>query len=370
MSNQKHVDAILTGHAGPYFPPSVDDLRKQLDEAGAFNGAWLERVGQTIKGFVREVSCPMTSDGYTWFWSLEFTSGEGTVAVLIPWSQDWDKADGTQSDRGIAVHTKDVNEATAAQVVQKLVDAVRQQRELDAIEAANRRREQGDEEKGSKPVDLRSLLVISVNGAETPHGFSHVVGERLAANLLACEEWPEGEGVPVSADIWVFKTPLSGYTDLEEHLNQVQGQQVTLGDLPTLIASGPSVEVQLEPDYYYDVFCVGYKANDTGFLAGGSRYATTDNGTKVPDFLTLDETKAFALAGIGLSLEKGQLVHATVTPMTAWGENGRFIIAGFDFGRRNENDSLSNFGVMVQHNGHSNTYHGRTAEETREFIGV
>ena len=128
MSNMKHAEATLAGYEGPFFPPEVDELHRQLDRTGGYDGAWLKNIGETIEEF-QDISRPTTSDGYVWFWSLDFSIGRGKVLVLIPWAQDWDKTDGTQSDRGIAVHTRGVDELTAAQVVQKLVSAVKNRRE-------------------------------------------------------------------------------------------------------------------------------------------------------------------------------------------------------------------------------------------------
>ncbi len=128
MSSMKHAEATLAGCYGPFFPPEAEELHRQLDRAGSYDGAWLNKIGETIEEF-QDISRPTTSDGYVWFWSLDFSIGRGKVLVLIPWAQDWDKTDGTQSDRGIAVHTRGVDELTAAQVVQKLVSAVKNRRE-------------------------------------------------------------------------------------------------------------------------------------------------------------------------------------------------------------------------------------------------
>ena len=128
MSSMKHAEATLEGCNGPFFPPEAEELHRQLDRAGSYDGAWLKEVGETIEEF-QDISRPTTSDGYDWFWSLDFSIGKGKILVLIPWAQDWDKTDGTQRDRGIAVHTKGVDEVTAAQVVQKLVSAVKNRRE-------------------------------------------------------------------------------------------------------------------------------------------------------------------------------------------------------------------------------------------------
>ena len=124
VSNEKHTQATLDGFEGPFFPSSIDELRKQLDIVGLPNGSWLEDSARNIEGFVDHLVRPTTSDGYTWFWSLEFFEGSGKVAILIPWSQDWDKSDDTQSDRAIAVYAHGVDEVTVELVVQQFTLAV------------------------------------------------------------------------------------------------------------------------------------------------------------------------------------------------------------------------------------------------------
>jgi hypothetical protein len=68
---------------------------------------------------------PITNDGYSWFWALYFHWIFGEIAILFPWSQDWDKADGSQSDRSIAVHTKGlVPQWAVDRVIHKLTKAI------------------------------------------------------------------------------------------------------------------------------------------------------------------------------------------------------------------------------------------------------
>ena len=124
MSNEKHAQAILEGYEGPFFPPSVDDLREQLDQAESFNAYRLRTIFDNLEGFAG-TGQPYTSDGYFWFCSLGFVKKRGLVIVLIPWSQDWDKRDGTMSDRSIAVHLLGTDEADAEEIVQRLVVATR-----------------------------------------------------------------------------------------------------------------------------------------------------------------------------------------------------------------------------------------------------
>lgn len=124
MSNTQHLDAILPGYDGPFFTPSLDGLHEQHDRAGIRNGIWLQIVGGRIDGYDR-FERVTTSDHYFWFWGLVFRRGAGEVIVLIPWGQDRDQHDGTKRDRSIAVHTRNVDEATADEVVSELAFAVR-----------------------------------------------------------------------------------------------------------------------------------------------------------------------------------------------------------------------------------------------------
>ena len=60
------------------------DYLNQIYEQVGPNGSGLEKVGKGIEkfsGFYR----PTTKDGYCWFWSLQFFTDNGKVAVLFPW---------------------------------------------------------------------------------------------------------------------------------------------------------------------------------------------------------------------------------------------------------------------------------------------
>ncbi len=118
MSNERHAEANLDDFDGPFFPPAVDELLEHLDRVVGPNGQWLENAAQHVEGFSRRIRAT-TSDDYNWFWSLEFVKDSGKVAILIPWSQDQGKTDGTQSDRSIAVYAQGVDEAAAEQVAQQ-----------------------------------------------------------------------------------------------------------------------------------------------------------------------------------------------------------------------------------------------------------
>lgn len=123
MIDTRHLTAMLVGYDGPFFPTSVDELGRLLGKFKALNGQWLRNAVKDISGFER-VARPTTSDGYTWYWSFEFVSGPGSMAVLLPWSQDWSRRYHTQPDRSIAVYTKDLDGATMEQILQVLIEAV------------------------------------------------------------------------------------------------------------------------------------------------------------------------------------------------------------------------------------------------------
>lgn len=105
MSNEKVRRAELPGHQGPFFPTNIEELQQVLyGERMTFNGDFLEKLGLQIPGFV-DKHCPKTSDGYTWFWSLDFEK----LSILFPWGQDFAGADRTSADRHIAIYFRPGN---------------------------------------------------------------------------------------------------------------------------------------------------------------------------------------------------------------------------------------------------------------------
>ncbi|MFH0949301.1 MAG: hypothetical protein V1802_02330 [Candidatus Aenigmatarchaeota archaeon] len=103
MSNKK-VRTALDGYERQLFPEKLDELNKVYDEVGS-NGFALEKSGTIIDGYELR-DRPTTKDRYTWFWGLHFRTEKGKIATLFPWAQDWDKRDGIQLDRSIAIYTK------------------------------------------------------------------------------------------------------------------------------------------------------------------------------------------------------------------------------------------------------------------------
>ncbi len=119
--SKKQVRTKLKGHRGPFFPKIIDDLNKVYDEVGA--------TGQTLQEIANKIwppkdvkkDRPTTEDHYDWFWSLTFELTTGSIVVLFPWSQDWDKQDGVQMDRSIAVYTTGrMNECEVISMIETL----------------------------------------------------------------------------------------------------------------------------------------------------------------------------------------------------------------------------------------------------------
>lgn len=102
---------------------SVERLQKFLDEhIGQTCGQDIAQSAKSVEGYL-ELLRPQTEDGYDWFWAPRFRTRRGEVIVLLPWSQDWDHEDGSQSDRAPLVFTRgNVPVATASAIVQKLAE--------------------------------------------------------------------------------------------------------------------------------------------------------------------------------------------------------------------------------------------------------
>lgn len=127
MSKAQHTEAQLGGFEGPFFPGSIHTLHHLLDEVRVWDERWLDKAGAAITGYQGMGSGTVTTDGYDWYRSLYFNSAGGRVVVLVPWAQDWDKADDSQADRSPAVHTRGVTESEAEALLKVLVTAIQNQ---------------------------------------------------------------------------------------------------------------------------------------------------------------------------------------------------------------------------------------------------
>lgn len=104
--SRARVQEVLEGFDGPFYPENIDDLN---DVFASYNycGSLLSETGKKIEGFKkllhRQVTLGSNRVGYSWFWGLEFNFGGNKIVVLFPWVQDWNKTDGIQLDRSIAM---------------------------------------------------------------------------------------------------------------------------------------------------------------------------------------------------------------------------------------------------------------------------
>lgn len=106
--------------AGPIYPRQIDELNRLVDGVHV-NGSTLGTIGRRMDGFVETMSCQETTDGYIWFWMMRFRRGGGELIVAFPWAQDWDRRDGVQLDRSVAVYSLGL---VASRAIDDLVEAL------------------------------------------------------------------------------------------------------------------------------------------------------------------------------------------------------------------------------------------------------
>lgn len=127
MSNTQHLDATLPGYMGPFFPDSILELGKQFGRpSAAMRGTILRMVARRLGGDTsRDHS--VTSDDYSWFWGVEFNNA--AIVILIPWAQDWDMYDGTQTDRSCALYVRSAREDLGEGIIKikRLTELLKQQ---------------------------------------------------------------------------------------------------------------------------------------------------------------------------------------------------------------------------------------------------
>ncbi len=116
MSLQR-FDAPLEGYSRQVWPEGLDELNKAYGDRNLC-GQTLDHLGRSVPGYTHQ-DRPTTpgedlaraQDHYDWFWALNFKFGNDKVAVLFPWKQDWDKKDGSQTDRSISTYVDGSPEA-------------------------------------------------------------------------------------------------------------------------------------------------------------------------------------------------------------------------------------------------------------------
>lgn len=236
-------------------------------------------------------------------------------------------------------------------------------------------------------------FVVYIDGKEQKQFFCEVQGEKLILRITPRQEWPpklqeilteirhsDGQASwteklpkptpalrePIS--LWAFEVPTSEYKELEQHIQELRDKSTVLGDFRTLVLGDEkdTATITLKPDHYYDFFAFATSYQGNRIMCGGGRLSTVPG--EVPKMMTFEELKAFTIEDLDLSLEQAGVIKATVTPMTAWGNGpGRYIVAGFDFGGPSD---TQHYGVMVNHMGGVEHYHGYTTKEIRSFLGI
>lgn len=212
-------------------------------------------------------------------------------------------------------------------------------------------------------------FIAFVDGRKLATLFEVVTGKRLVVHRRVQQHWPATREPqpPATIRLWVLRTSMSNYCDLDTTLNQLQNSLIPLGHVPSLIAADEvSVQVHLEPGFHYQVICTAHRHDRTGFLFGSAHYVTADNGRRrLPSCLTFDAAKLLALTALGL--EPGHNITALVRPMTAWTGMSRPTVVGFTLYTHTNG---SEEGVMVYEQGHAECYHGHTSAQLRALIGV
>lgn len=174
---------------------------------------------------------------------------------------------------------------------------------------------------------------IMLDGVQTEPQFSVISARQLEAEVLPREEWPSNPDFDdlQGAEMWLFRTPIFGYQDLDDEASTFEDQTIYLGDKVNDMHHGNFVAATLEPGYFYDVFCVGWRPDHTGFIICGCRYATSE--IEVPTELTFGEAVLFGLAAVGVRPEDGQVIQAKVRTYAMWDLKGRVKSVDLEFGQ-------------------------------------
>ena len=92
----------------------------------SFNNQMICEVGRAVSPDAKHTLHGDTKDGYTWFGRLEYKVDGAKVAVLFPWSQDWNHPE-TQMDRSINVYS---DKELPTEVVENLLEQIAYQTAL------------------------------------------------------------------------------------------------------------------------------------------------------------------------------------------------------------------------------------------------
>jgi hypothetical protein len=165
--------------------------------------------------------------------------------------------------------------------------------------------------------------------------------------------------------IYVFRIPINRYTNLEKEIREFKDKEVDMGEFHSLLIGrelNAVITVNLEKNFFYDIFVF----SGLVFLGGG-RLSTGSKKEGIPYEITFEEMKFLALKKTGVDFEEAKGVKAKIIPMTAWGERGRYIIAGFCLDPENE-DKLTDHTIMVNHCCGIEYSHGHSREDFLHFF--
>lgn len=101
MSLKKHKRIKLDG-AAVFYPRELKKLQVFFDK-NLLNKPALEELVKQISPEIQVLAGPTTSDDYYWFCAIKFPARYIPMIVLLPWAQDFDFVDESQSDRHIGM---------------------------------------------------------------------------------------------------------------------------------------------------------------------------------------------------------------------------------------------------------------------------
>ena len=112
----------MTGFEGfpVQYPIELVEELNQVFELIDSHNVFLNEIGREISEDFMHLLYPKTEDGYDWFGGLEFNLKGSNVAVLFPWSQDWDNPE-TQMDRSVNVYS---DEELPTRIVKDLLEKI------------------------------------------------------------------------------------------------------------------------------------------------------------------------------------------------------------------------------------------------------
>jgi hypothetical protein len=124
MSNIQMKEARLTGFEGPFFPASLQALQADYGRPGSpidgllldqFTGFFDRRTQMYV------IPNPLTSDGYQWYRAILIGETSRAIVVLFPTTTDRTRADGTTTDRHVALYICGAKKPTDGEQVAQLL---------------------------------------------------------------------------------------------------------------------------------------------------------------------------------------------------------------------------------------------------------